>query len=179
MQRSLPRFVLFTEATPPQTEDGEGSWQFTLLAVNGQQRLVVQDVEWGESEERLHLLSVVRGLQSLEQPSQVSLLTSSRFVCHGIRYGLESWREHDWHWEHFGEWVSVRHVDLWKRLDGALAFPRVTTRFWRGDLWRAQVASRPRHVRGHDGSRIAQHPPLVDAPSLRIFSGDLAVAPAV
>ncbi len=179
MQRAIPRYVLLTEVTPSRFEGGEGSWQFTILAVAAQERTVVSDVEWGQSEERLHLLSVVRGLQSLDQPSAVTLLTTSRFVSNGIRHGLELWRENDWHWEHFGELVPVRHADLWKRLDGALAYHRVTARYWTGcnlstPANRPQCTELSRHATRRQAGRVA-----AVGPRLKLFSGDMAVAPAI
>ena len=63
---------------------------------------------------------MVRGLEALDQPSSVTLVTSSRYVNRGISYGLSDWGRNDWMWEHFGEMVPVKNRDLWQRLDRAL-----------------------------------------------------------
>jgi hypothetical protein len=78
--------------------------------------------------ERLELLAVVRGLEALDQPSRVTLMTSSRYVNRGLTYGLEEWRRNDWTWESFGEMVPVKNQDLWQRLDQALRFHRLEVR---------------------------------------------------
>jgi ribonuclease HI len=83
--------------------------------------------------ERLELLAVVRGLEALEQPSQVTLVTPSRYVQRGLRYGLPPWRENQWRWERFGELTPVKNADLWQRVDRALEFHRVDCRVWRLD----------------------------------------------
>ncbi len=83
------------------------------------------DAEPDAQGERLELLAVVRGLEALEQPSRVTLVTPSKYVNRGLTYGLEEWRANDWQWEHFGEMVPVKNRDLWQRVDRALAYPPV------------------------------------------------------
>jgi hypothetical protein len=77
---------------------------------------------------------VVRGLEALEQPSRVTLVTPSKYVNRGITYGLPEWRSTGWQWEHFGEMVPVKNRDLWQRVDRALDIHRVECRTWRFDL---------------------------------------------
>lgn len=83
--------------------------------------------------DRLELLTVVRGLEALEQPSRVTLWTPSTYVREGIRHGLREWRENGWLWEYFGRMVPVKNDDLWKRLDRAMEFHQVDCRTWRID----------------------------------------------
>ena len=71
------------------------------------------------------LLTVVRALESLDQPSRVTLLGCTRYVAQGIQFGLADWRENQWRWECFGEMVSVRDADLWQRMDHVLQFHQV------------------------------------------------------
>lgn len=85
------------------------------------------------SGERLELLCVVRGLEALDQPSRVTLITPSPYVREGIRYGLEQWRENDWQWESFGRMVPVKNQDLWQRVDIALKFHHLECLTWRFD----------------------------------------------
>ena len=96
-----------------------------LQPIGGDQFLVAADVEPGTRGNRLELLAVVRGLEALEQPSRVTLLTRSRYVNRGIRRGLSQWRERKWRWERFGQLVPIRDRDLWQRVDRALEFHRV------------------------------------------------------
>ena len=55
-----------------------GSWYFLLESSTSGQRLGASDVETEVSPQRLELLAVVRGLEALDQPSQVTLMTSCR-----------------------------------------------------------------------------------------------------
>jgi len=99
-----------------------------LQSLDGSSRLEAADAEPAVGGERLELLAVVRGLEALEQPSRVTLVTPSKYVSRGLSNGLEDWRENDWNWEHHGQMVPIKNRDLWQRLDRALAFHRVQCR---------------------------------------------------
>ena len=93
-------------------------------------RVEADEFEPGVTGERLNLLAVVRGIEALEQPSRVTLITPSKYVGRGIRSGIAFWREHNWHWERFGEMAPVKHDDLWKRIDRAMQFHKIDCRIW-------------------------------------------------
>ena len=131
-----PHFLLFCDTHHSDSQPGSaggytssgGRWHFVLEQLDGHERLEAADSERSMNRERLALLSVVRGLEALEQPSQVSLVTTSRYVSRGLRYGLSSWRESDYTWERFGEQRPVRNSDLWRRVDTALQFHGIKCR---------------------------------------------------
>jgi len=119
-----------------QCEHGESArdrWRFVLQSVDDGRRFSVSEREPDTSGERLELLAVVRGLEALEQPSRVTLVTRSRYVSYGLAHGLEEWRESGWKWERFGRMVPVKNADLWQRIDGALRFHEVECRRRRFD----------------------------------------------
>src|SRR5690349_9512599 len=117
MSVPAPHFLLFSESDRGETE---GKWRFVLQTVDGSQMLEAADGEPGVQGERLELLAVVRGLEALEQPSRVTLVTPSTYVNRGLTYGLAEWRSNGWQWEHFGEMAPVKNRDLWQRIDRAL-----------------------------------------------------------
>jgi ribonuclease HI len=119
-----PHFLLMAEGT---THGRQGGWRFCLEAA-GMKPLEIVDFEPITQGPRLELLAVVRGLEALEQPSQVTLLTASAYVRRGIAYGLDDWRANSWCWESHGKMVPVRDGDLWRRLDRALQVHRVECR---------------------------------------------------
>ena len=94
---------------------------------------MADDVDPEAQGDRLELLTVVRGLEALEQPSRVTLWTPNTYVREGIRHGVREWRENGWMWEYFGKMVPVKNDDLWKRLDRAMEFHDVDCRTWRID----------------------------------------------
>jgi ribonuclease HI len=119
MDFTTPHFLLFSHIDHAQ---GSGQWQFVLRTKDGTQRFEAQDAEPELSCERLDLLTVVRALESLDQPSRVTLVECSDYVWKGVCYGLSDWRSNGWRWEFFGQMVPVKNSDLWQRLDRALRF---------------------------------------------------------
>lgn len=131
MSSPNPHYLLFAEAT----DDGSVSrWRFVLQASDGTHSLEAEDAEPAVRGERLALLAVVRALESLDQPSRVTLACCPEYVRRGLLYGIDDWRRQGWRWEWFDRMVPVKNKDLWQRLDRAMAFHRVEAGGWRLDL---------------------------------------------
>lgn len=110
-----------------------GEWQFLLESLDGTTSVEASDEEPNAHGERLELLPVVRGLEALDQPSRVTLFTSSVYVNRGFRFGLREWRDRQWRWERFGRMVPVKNRDLWQRVDRAMKYHNVECRQLRFD----------------------------------------------
>ena len=148
-----PHYLLLSEARRRREPAGDvvGSWRFVLESTDGTDRLDITDEEADISGERLELLTVVRGLEALDQPSRVTLITPSRYVHRGLRYGLPHWRREAWTWEHDGRMIPISNVDLWQRMDHALQYHELQCRWFRVDG--AEVAAeRQVNVRPSAGS---------------------------
>lgn len=122
-QTALPRYQLTLEV--PRGENPH-AWCFTLRPSDGHRVLTVEDCEPNVTGEQLELLTLIRGLEALDQPSFVTAYGCSRFLRHGIVYGLPEWRENGWQWECFGQLVAIKHAELWQRLDRAMQIHRFT-----------------------------------------------------
>ncbi len=145
----LPRFLLFVEGTP-ETDAAPGRWRFSIEGIETDLHLEADDSEPGVGLPRLELLALVRGLEALDQPSRVTLVTSSRTLGRGLRTGLTAWREADWQWERFGEMTPIKDADLWQRVDAALKFHQISSRTFRLDTAHAPApphrSSVPRRI---------------------------------
>lgn len=147
MSATIPHYLLFAESRHSLATVARGSrsrtsqWRFVLEGANGARRFEAADEEPEMDQSRVELLAVVRGLEALAQPSQVTLVTPSRYVNRGLRFGLDPWREAGWRWERFGEMIPIRNEDLWRRLDRALRIHRVEFRTWRCDAAHAESES--------------------------------------
>ena len=130
MNIPAPHFLLFSEA---RRKHRQGLWRFDLQAADGTATLEASDVEPHVFGERLELLAVIRGLEALDQPSRVTLLTPSKYVNRGMAYGIDDWRRNGWTWECFGHMVPVKNRDLWQRLDRASGFHVIDFRMKRFD----------------------------------------------
>ena len=141
MSNAAPHYLLLSE-TQTDPDHLAGRWRFVLEELDGTGRIEAADVEPGVRGERLQLLAVVRGLEALEQPSRVKLITPSRYVGRGIRNSLATWRENDWHWERFGEMTPIKNSDLWRRVDRASRFHQIDCRVWNFGRVLGQAAAR-------------------------------------
>ena len=140
MKSTAPHYLLFTQANdPPKTQNQGGQWKFVLEEIGSEFRIEESDLEPGVYGERLQLLAVVRGLERLEQPSLVTLVTSSKYVGRGIRSGLRQWRANQWQWEHFGQRQTIKHASLWRRIDAAMQYHRISCRIWQFDVPHSRV----------------------------------------
>lgn len=160
MKASTPHYLLFSEsrtrlARPHRrTADSPrlAEWRFVLEAVDGSARFEAADEEPDAEPERLDLLAVVRGLEALDQPSRVTVVTPSRYVSRGFRFGLNEWRENDWLWERFGAMAPVKNDDLWRRVDRAMRYHKVECRTWRFDLPETHPRVRSPAMKGQSSS---------------------------
>lgn len=130
MDLATPEYLLFSEVDLAQ---GVGHWRFVLRSPDGAQQFEAADAEPGLQGERLDLLTVVRALEALDQPSCVTMVDCSQYVWQGVHYGLPEWRDNGWRWEFFGQMVPVKNHDLWQRMDRAMHFHRVECRRRRFD----------------------------------------------
>lgn len=167
MSVPAPHFLLYAEAAQAadSTVSDAGRWRFVLRLPGGETALEAADEEPEAGPERLELLAVVRGLEALDAPSQVTLLTGSRHIRRGLDFGLSQWRENDWQWERYGRMTPVKNGDLWQRLDRLLdihALECRPTRLEKAD----DLASPPMPMRQSTALRRPRH----SGPTFRIDS---------
>lgn len=135
MQASRPRYVLIAEA---ETVGESHGWRFALMAADASGAVTAGDSEPDADEDRLVLLAAVRGLEALDQPSDVTLVTRSTAVLKGLTRGLDGWRNNHWRWERFGRLTPIRDADLWRRVDQAMRYHNVRCQSWRTEGQGAQ-----------------------------------------
>ena len=160
MNAAAPHYLLFSGSSG---RSEPGQWRFMLRTMDGSEQIAAEEVEPDTHGERLELLAVVRGLEALDQPSRVTLVTPSRYVRQGIRNGLGEWRVNGWRWERFGEMVPVKNRDLWQRVDRALRFHKLECRNIRfdGPHETTSVGASERRRPGHAISPRAGEPPVL------------------
>ncbi len=158
--QTIPRFFLLSESSQSREP---GRWRFVLRDEDGSQRLVADDLEPSVRGERLELLTVVRGLEALQQRCRVTVMTHSAYVREGIRHGISAWRQSDWRWERFGEMAPISNADLWKRVERAMRYHQVECRTWRFDPPHQALTAAPttpdRSARGVESVATATRAP--------------------
>lgn len=78
---------------------------------------------------RMELTAAIEGLEQLKRSMEVVLTTDSQYVKDGITKWIEGWKKKGWI---TSQRKPVKNVDLWKRLDEAVAVHRVEWKWVKG-----------------------------------------------
>ncbi len=106
---------------------GPGGWG-AILRFKGREK----SLYGGEREttnNRMELMAAIIALETLKRPCRVHLTTDSQYVMKGITEWMANWKKRGW--KTAGR-QPVKNVDLWQRLDMALAPHEVTWEWVRG-----------------------------------------------
>ena len=106
---------------------GPGGWG-VLLRWRGTER----ELSGGETEttnNRMELMAAIQGLEVLKRPGRVTLTTDSTYVKDGITKWIFNWKKNGWR---SAVKKPVKNVDLWQRLDAAVAGHDVNWRWVKG-----------------------------------------------
>lgn len=91
---------------------GPGGWAAILRY--GKAEKVISGGEENTTNNRMELLGVIAGLESLKESCAVALYSDSQYVCNALNNGwLRDWKKRGWK-RRDGE---VKNVELWQRLD--------------------------------------------------------------
>ena len=95
---------------------GPGGWGAILRYGENEKELC--GGERDTTNNRMELMAAIAALEALKRPSQVRLTTDSTYVKNGITQWLPNWKRRDWRTA--GK-KPVKNVDLWRRLEAAMA----------------------------------------------------------
>lgn len=124
----MPHVELYTDGACS-GNPGPGGWAYILK--HPKTGKVVED--WGgepaTTNNRMELISVIRGLESLTKPSRVDLYSDSQYVTKGLSEWLDGWIRKGWK---RGKNEKVLNVDLWQQLDELRRVHKITAHWIRG-----------------------------------------------
>jgi len=109
---------------------GPGGWG-AVLRFKGQEKELSGGAA-ATTNNRMELMAAIAALEGLKRPSAVDLTTDSTYVRDGITRWIHDWKRRGWK---TAAKKPVKNVDLWQRLEAALA-PHEVNWHW---------------VKGHDG----------------------------
>ena len=78
---------------------------------------------------RMELTATIEALEQLKKPMDVVLTTDSQYVKDGITNWIHGWKQKGWI---TSQRKPVKNVDLWKRLDQAVAVHSVEWKWVKG-----------------------------------------------
>ncbi len=95
---------------------GPGGWG-VILDYNGRRK----ELSGGESlttNNRMELMAAIMALEALSRPCKAAMHVDSNYVRDGIGKWIHGWKRNGWK---TADKKPVKNVDLWQRLDAALA----------------------------------------------------------
>ncbi|MEX0938956.1 MAG: ribonuclease HI [Pirellulales bacterium] len=104
---------------------GPGGWAFVLKHPPTGKEMEATGAERDTTNNRMELMAVIRGLESLKRPSRVDLFTDSVYVGKGLSEWMPKWKANGWRRKSRDGWAEVKNEDLWRRLDEQLQRHRV------------------------------------------------------
>ncbi len=106
---------------------GPGGWGAILMF--GEHRKELKGGERDTTNNRMELLAAIEALEALKRPSAVDLYTDSAYVKNGITSWIHGWKRNGWK---TADKKPVKNVELWQRLDAALASHKVSWHWVKG-----------------------------------------------
>jgi ribonuclease HI len=116
---------------------GPGGWG-ALLQYNGRQK-PLKGADPGTTNNRMELMAAIMALETLRESCRVQLYTDSTYLRQGITEWLPQWKSRGWR---TADKKPVKNVDLWHRLEAAVAPHEIEWHWVRGHS-------------GHDGNEAA------------------------
>ena len=91
---------------------GIGGWGVYVLRKNDETDLNGFDIN--TTNNKMELTAVIEGLKTLQNKSEVTIVTDSQYVKNGINQWIYKWKKNGWK---TASKKPVKNKDLWKELD--------------------------------------------------------------
>ena len=106
---------------------GPGGWG-AVLAYGGENRELCGG-EADTTNNRMEMMAAIRALEALTRSVDVRLHTDSTYLKDGVTKWMAKWKANGWK---TAKKKPVKNIDLWRRLEAALAGQRVEWRWVKG-----------------------------------------------
>ena len=91
---------------------GVGGWGVYVLRKNDETEL--NGLDLNTTNNKMELTAVIEGLKTLQNKSEVTIVTDSQYVKNGINQWIHKWKKNGWK---TASKKPVKNKDLWKQLD--------------------------------------------------------------
>ena len=106
---------------------GPGGWA-AILRYRGVEK-ELSGFEPMTTNNRMEMTAAIRGLEALRRPCRVRLVSDSQYLRDGITRWIQAWKARGWR---TAAREPVKNVDLWQRLERAMAPHAVAWHWVRG-----------------------------------------------
>ena len=125
---SKPQIILYTDGAC-KGNPGPGGWAFVLQHPKSGKELERFGSEANTTNNRMELLAVIEGLKTLTKPSQVEVVSDSKYVLQGLEDWMPKWKRNNWRRKEGNSWKPVKNVDLWQELDQLKSLHELTFQY--------------------------------------------------
>jgi ribonuclease HI len=123
---SLPHVIIHTDGACS-GNPGPGGWGAILKF-----GAVEKELKGGENQttnNRMELMAAIVALEALTRDCEVDLYTDSQYLRGGVTAWIHNWKRNGWR---TADRKAVKNVDLWRRLEAALARHQIRWHWVRG-----------------------------------------------
>jgi ribonuclease HI len=117
---------------------GPGGWGYLLRHPASGKEVEGSGGEAQSTNNRMELQAVIEGLSALKRPTEVEVITDSKYVVQGCEEWLAGWKRNGWKRRDAGRLVPIKNPEHWQRLDQLLAQHKVRFRWVRGHTGHAE-----------------------------------------
>jgi ribonuclease HI len=135
---------------------GPGGWGAILTFRDKEKEL--KGGEPYSTNNRMELMAAISALEALTRPCLVDIHTDSQYLRNGIMSWIKQWKRNGWR---TSDKKPVKNIDLWQRLEAAMARHRVRWHWVRGHAGHALNERADRLV--HEGRAEARSGPRTES----------------
>ena len=129
----MSKVIIYTDGSARGNPDGPGGYGTVLTFTDSKGELHEKELSCGykkTTNNRMELMAVIVGLESLSRPCEVEVVSDSKYVTDAFnKHWIEGWIKKDWR---RGKKDEVKNIDLWERLLAAMNPHQVTFTWVKG-----------------------------------------------
>lgn len=111
-----PEVILYTDGACS-GNPGPGGWGFILRHPKSGKEIERSGGEEVTTNNRMEMLAVIEGLKVLNRPTNVELVSDSKYVLQGLKEWMPHWKANGWKRKSSELSSSLKNVELWQELD--------------------------------------------------------------
>ena len=111
-----PEVILFTDGACS-GNPGPGGWAYILRHLGTGKNKEESGTDLTTTNNQMELMAVIQGLQALQRPTVVKVVTDSSYVEKGLSEWMHRWKNNHWRRKTSSGYKAVKNVEFWQELD--------------------------------------------------------------
>lgn len=107
----MKKVIIYTDGAS-RGNPGKGGWGAVLIY--GKHQKTFYGYEKLATNNQMELTAAIKGLEQLSEPCDVTLITDSKYIAHGITEWMTNWKKNNWRTSNK---QPVKNKELWQELD--------------------------------------------------------------